>query len=115
MDPQLLASALMSLLQNAFKYTRAQGSVTLRTRSENGHAFLEVEDECGGMATSVAGPPRRQGDRRGSDRSLPGHGLADSRRDAQANGGEVHAHNLPGKGCIFGIQLPLAAPIDGRG
>lgn len=50
-DPQLLASAAMNLLQNALKYTRAHGCVTLRTRCENG-------------------------------------------------------------GCIFGIQLPLAAPLD---
>jgi signal transduction histidine kinase len=113
-DPQLLASALMNLLQNAFKYTRAHGCVTLRTRSESGRAFVEVEDECGGMATSASeGDPRRTlRDRRGSARSASGHGLASSRRDVQANGGEVHAHNLPGKGCIFGIQLPVAAPLD---
>jgi signal transduction histidine kinase len=111
-DPQLLASALMNLLQNAFKYTRTHGCVTLRTRSENGRAFVEVEDECGGMVTSDGDPRRALGDRRGTDRSAPGHGLSSSRRAVQANGGEVHAQNLPGKGCIFGIQLPAAAPLD---
>jgi signal transduction histidine kinase len=111
-DPQLLASALMNLLQNAFKYTRAHGCVTLRTRSENGRAFVEVEDECGGMVTGEGDPRRALGDRRGSDRSAPGHGLSSSRIAVQANGGEVHAHNLPGKGCIFGIQLPVAASLD---
>ena len=111
-DPQLLASAVMNLLQNAFKYTRAHGRVTLRARSENGRALVEVEDECGGMVTSESDPRHALGDRRGSDRSAPGHGLSSSRRAVQANGGEVHAHNLPGKGCIFGIQLPVAAPLD---
>jgi signal transduction histidine kinase len=111
-DPQLLSSALMNLLQNAFKYTRTHGRVTLRTRSENGRAFVEVEDECGGMVTSEGDPRRALGERRGSARSAPGHGLESSRRAVQANGGEVHAHNLPGKGCIFGIQLPVAAPAD---
>jgi signal transduction histidine kinase len=110
-DPQLLASALMNLLQNAFKYTRTHGHVTLRARSESGRAFVEVEDECGGMGASEGDPHRALGDRRGSDRSGPGLGLASSRRAVQANGGEVHAHNLPGKGCIFGIQLPIAAPL----
>jgi signal transduction histidine kinase len=112
-DPQLLASALMNLLQNAFKYTRARGRVTLRARSESGRAFVEVEDECGGMATSDGDPLRGRRERRGSDRAAPGFGLSSSRRAVQANGGEVQAHNLPGKGCIFGIQLPLAAPLDG--
>jgi signal transduction histidine kinase len=113
-DPQLLASALLSLLENAFEYTRPHGCVTLRTRSESGRAFVEVEDECGGMVTTTTegDPGRPAGDRRGSDRSTRGRGLSSSRRAVQANGGEIHARNLPGKGCIFGIQLPAAAPLD---
>jgi len=110
-DPQLLASALMNLLQNAFKYTRARGCVTLRARTEKGRAFVEVEDECGGMATSRSDPHRAVTERRGSVRVALAQGLSSSRRAVQANGGEVHAHNLPGKGCIFGIELPLAAPL----
>ncbi len=111
-DPQLLASALMTLLQNAFEYTRPHGRVTLRTRSESGRAFVEVEDECGGLVTTPEGDPgRRAGERRGGDRSTQARGLSSSRRAVQANGGEIHAHNLPGKGCIFGIQLPAAAPL----
>ncbi len=109
-DPQLLARALMDLLRNAFKYSRPHGCVTLRTRCENGRAVVEVEDECGGLVTSGAGRP--PGDRRGRDRSTPGRGLSSSRRAVQANGGELHAQNLPGKGCIFGILLPAAAPLD---
>jgi signal transduction histidine kinase len=112
-DPQLLASALMNLLQNALESTPAHGCVTLRTRGENGRAFVEVEDECGGLEASGGDPRRALGERRGSDRSAFGRGLSSSRRAVQANGGEVQAHNLPGKGCIFGIQLPLAAPLDG--
>jgi signal transduction histidine kinase len=107
-DPQLLASALMSLLQNAFAYTRPHGCVTLRARSENGRALVEVEDECGGLATSEVDPRRPRGERRGHDRSTPGRGLSTSRTAVQANGGELHAHNVPGKGCIFGIRLPVA-------
>jgi signal transduction histidine kinase len=110
-DPQLLASALRSLLQNAFENTRARGCVTLRIRGNDGRAFVEVEDECGGMKARGDEPRRATADRRGTDRVSPGHGLSSSRRAVQSNGGEVHAHNLPGKGCIFGIELPLA-PLD---
>lgn len=109
-DPRLLAAALMSLLQNAFEYTRPHGCVTLRARSASGRAFVEVEDECGGLATSGGHPLRRHGERRGRDRSTPGRGLSSSRTAVQANGGELHAHDVPGKGCIFGIQLPVAVP-----
>jgi signal transduction histidine kinase len=111
-DPQLLASALMGLVENALENTRAHGCVTLRARGEDGRAFVEVEDECGGMATPGADPRRLAGERRLSPRVAPAKGLSRSRRAVQSNGGEVHARNLPGKGCVFGIELPLAAPLD---
>ena len=115
-DPQLLASALMNLLHNAFKFTHPKGHVTIRTYAENGRVFIEIEDECGGMRVSDTDPlPSSHansafGDRRGTDRSGLGLGLSISRRAVKANGGEVHSHNLPGKGCIFSIELPLARP-----
>jgi signal transduction histidine kinase len=99
----------MNLLQNALESTPAHGCVTLRIRGENGRAFVEVEDECGGLETNGGAPRRALGERRRSDRSASARGLSSSRSAVQANGGEIHAHNLPGKGCIFGIQLPLAA------
>lgn len=65
-DPQLLTSALMNLLHNAFKYTQASGRVVVRTRSEPGHVLIEVEDECGGLP-GTDDVFRAFGDRRGSD------------------------------------------------
>ena len=107
-DPQLLSSALMNLLHNAFKFTQLPGRVVLRTRSEPGHILIEVEDGCGGLpeAEDVFRP---FGERRGSDRSGLGLGLSISRRAVAANGGEIRALNLPGRGCIFTIDLPAAA------
>ena len=43
-----------------------------------------------------------------SDRSGLGLGLSISRKAVAANGGEIRAVNLPGKGCIFTIDLPVA-------
>jgi signal transduction histidine kinase len=107
-DPQLLASALMNLLHNAFKYTHANGRVTIRAHAVEGGVTIEVEDECGGLGQAKTDLFRAFGDRRGSDRSGLGLGLAISRRAVTANGGEVSARDLPGKGCIFSIDLPLA-------
>ena len=106
-DPQLLTSALMNLLHKAFKYTPRPGRVALRTRSEQGHILIEVEDGCGGFPETVE-LFRAFGDRRGSDRSGLGLGLSISRKAVAANGGEIRAVNLPGKGCIFTIDLPVA-------
>jgi len=43
----------MNLLHNAFKYTPRPGRVALRTRSEQGHILIEVEDGCGGFPETV--------------------------------------------------------------
>jgi signal transduction histidine kinase len=107
-DPQLLASAVMNLLHNAFKFTPAHGRVALRTRAQLGRILIEVEDQCGGLP-AMDDVFRTFGERRQSDRSGLGLGLSIARRAVLANGGEVRAHNLPGKGCIFTIDLPAVA------
>ena len=72
-------------------------------------AFIDVEDECGGLGKGHTEQARPYGDRRGSGRSGLGLGLSISRRAVTANGGELHTRDLPGKGCIFSVELPLAA------
>lgn len=48
------------------------------------------------------------GARRGRDRSGLDLGLAICRKAVKAIGGDIHTRNLPGKGCIFAIELPIA-------
>ena len=110
-DPQLLASAVMNLLQNAFKYTPARGRVTLRTQADNARVLIEVEDECGGLAHNESEREmfRSFGERRKDDRSGLGLGLSISRKAIQANGGEIRTRDIPGKGCVFTIDLPSTA------
>ena len=48
-DRQLLGSAVMNLLNNAFKFTRVGGQVALRTFQHGDRFRIEVEDECGGI------------------------------------------------------------------
>jgi signal transduction histidine kinase len=108
-DKHLLASALMNLLQNAFKFTHEHGRVTLRAHGENGRVLIEVEDECGGLLNGEGDGSRPFGDRRGGDRTGLGLGLSNTRKAVKAIGGEAHTQNLPGKGCIFAIDLPATA------
>ena len=108
-DRELLASALSNLLQNAFKFTHARGNVSLRTRTKGDRVFIDVEDECGGLPLGKAEELFRPFERRGTDRSGLGLGLAISRKSIGASGGEIQVQNLPGKGCVFTIDLPVAA------
>ena len=107
-DPQLLMSAVMNLVHNAFKYTRPGGHVALRASARDRRVLIEVEDECGGIPESKADRFRAFGDRRGSDRSGLGLGLSIARNAVRAHGGDIHVRNMPGKGCAFVIDLPLA-------
>ena len=108
-DPQLLASAVMNLLHNAFKNTPVGGRVVLRTRTEGARLLMEVEDECGGLPQDQGNLFHVFGDRRGRDRSGLGLGLSIARKAVRAHEGEIRTRNLVGKGCIFVIDVPLAA------
>ena len=108
-DPQILASAVTNLLNNAFKYTPSGGRVVLRARTnDDRHLLIEVEDECGGIPTSEGDPFQSFGQRRGRDRTGLGLGLSIARKAVRAPGGDIHIQNFPGKGCVFAIDVPLA-------
>jgi signal transduction histidine kinase len=107
-DPQLLASAVMNLLNNAFKYTHAGGQVVLRALHENGRVRFEVEDECGGIPDGPDDPFKSFAERRHKDRTGLGLGLSIARRAVRMHGGDIYFRNLPGKGCVFVIEVPLA-------
>lgn len=106
-DQQILAAVVGNLLQNAFKFTRPHSTVTLRVRGSADRVLIEVHDECGGL-------PGESGEKelvasfeqRGADRSGLGIGLTFSRWGAEANGGRLYASNMPGKGCVFTVDLP---------
>ncbi|MEQ1759234.1 MAG: HAMP domain-containing sensor histidine kinase [Vicinamibacterales bacterium] len=108
-DPHLLASAVTNLLNNAFKFTTAGGHVWLRAHaSEEARVMIEVEDECGGIPPAEGDPFRSFGEQRSRDRTGLGLGLSLARKVVRAEGGDIHIRNVPGKGCVFVIDLPAA-------
>ena len=107
-DAQLLESAVTNLLNNALKYTRAGGQVVLRVRMQDRRVLIEVEDECGGLTPTVGDPFQPFGQRRGQDRTGLGLGLSIARKAVRAHGGDIHIRNIPGTGCVFTIDVPLA-------
>jgi len=109
-DRQILAAALANLLQNAFKFGRAHGLVSLRVRVENGRVLFEVEDECGGLPPGKAETLFEPFEQRSGDRTGLGLGLSISAKAARTHHGDLGVRDLPGKGCIFTLDLPLARP-----
>jgi signal transduction histidine kinase len=107
-DERLVSSAIGNLLQNALKFTRDGGVVTLRAQKSGDTVVVEVEDECGGLpagAEQTMFDPFVQG---AADRRGLGLGLAITREATEAQGGNLSVRNLPGKGCVFALRLPVA-------
>jgi signal transduction histidine kinase len=109
-DRQILAAAVSNLLQNAFKFTRRHGTVTLKAHATADRVLVDVEDECGGLPPGKAEELFRPFEQRGADRSGVGLGLSISRQAAEAHGGEIRVRDVPGKGCVFTLDLPRKPP-----
>jgi signal transduction histidine kinase len=111
-DPHTIFSALDNLLQNAFKFTRIDGHVSLRTQTIGDRVRFDVEDGCGGLPTGKVDDLFRVFGQLGTDRSGLGLGLTISRHGVEANGGRISVRDLPGTGCIFTIDLPRLPETD---
>lgn len=109
-DRQILASAVANLLQNALKFTRPHGRVSLAAHSEIDRILIEVEDECGGLSEGKAEQMFRPFEQLGAERTGVGLGLPLSRRGVEANGGKLYVRSVPGIGCMFTVDLPRPGP-----
>lgn len=106
-DHQLMVSALANLLQNAIKYSPQGAEIQLRCSPAEGGVAFEVEDECGGLPEEKIDElfsPFVRGRTEGGGLGL---GLAITRQAVEAHGGGIHVRNVPGKGCVFVVNIPL--------
>jgi signal transduction histidine kinase len=107
LDRRLVLSALDNLVRNAVKYTARGSVVGVRARVTNGRAVLEVEDCCGGLPpgkVEKAFAPFVRLDNREKGFGL---GLAIAKQAVDAHGGSIRIQNLPEKGCVFVLELPV--------
>lgn len=104
-DVRLIRSAVTNLLRNGVKYSHA-GVVELRSHVANGRIIIEVEDACGGLEPGKVEAAFAPFVRLESDQSGFGLGLAIAKQAVDAHGGSIRVQNLPGKGCIFILELP---------
>jgi K+-sensing histidine kinase KdpD len=107
-DCEILTSILSTLLENAFKHTRAHSHVWLHTHATADRVLFDIEDQCGGMPSSK------------SDRLLEVHepqsphstalesGLAFCVRGVTALGGAIRVRNQ-NSGCVFTVDLPRSS------
>jgi signal transduction histidine kinase len=109
-DSERLRQVLMNLLDNAIKYSPADGEVEVRAYTEDGRVRVDVCDTGPGIAKEdqrlifekfgrVAGA--------GATRPGTGLGLFIARSIAEAHGGTLEVSSSPQQGATFTLELPL--------
>jgi signal transduction histidine kinase len=118
-DPSRLQQILRGLLDNAFNFTPAGGSVTIRVRRLEGRVGIEIEDTGTGIAPAEQ-PRVFERFFRGEQAlnlGVPGTGLGLSiiARLVERHGGTIglESAGIPGRGSRFTVTLPAAAPAGG--
>jgi hypothetical protein len=109
-DRQILAAAIANLVQNALKFTKPDTTVRLGASTTTERVQISVEDECGGLPPGKVENLLKPFTQRSHDRTGLGLGLAICMKAAKAMGGELHIRDLPGKGCVFTLDLPKQPP-----
>jgi signal transduction histidine kinase len=112
-DQRLVRSALSNLVRNALKYSHRGGSVEVRGRVEADCAIFEIEDSCGGIEPSKVELAFAPFVRLENGKPGFGLGLAIAKQAADAHAGTIRVQNLPGKGCIFVLELPITDARSG--
>lgn len=106
-NKELLHGALANLLQNAFKFTKANTVVSLNAFVSEKFVLINVADHCGGLPPEGVVKMFAPFQQHAENRSGLGLGLTIARQNVEADDGTLTVRNVPGTGCVFTIRLPL--------
>jgi two-component system nitrogen regulation sensor histidine kinase NtrY len=103
-DPDLLHRAISNLVLNAMDAMPQDGTLTLRTRNEDGKAVIEIADTGSGLTPEECErifTPYYTSKQHGT-----GLGLAIVQSVVSDHGGAIRVQSVPGQGTTFVIELP---------
>ncbi len=117
-NESLLIRMVLNLVENAVKYGRRGGNITVELTTQNGFAVGSVSDDGIGIAPDELDSIWErfyQADqaKTGSTRGC-GLGLSIAKAAAVAHRGEISCSSQPRKGSTFTFKLPLPCQLNGE-
>ena len=110
-DPDLVATVLINLLENAARYSDPGKPIVISASHERGQVTISVKDEGCGVPeeeiSTIFDRFYRSTLTRDSTKGT-GLGLSIARQIVLAHGGRIWAESSPGKGSRFSFTLPVA-------
>ena len=117
-DETKLTLAISNLIQNAIKYNKDQGKITVYVKKTIGFALITVEDTGIGIDAEHFDKlfDRFYRVDKARDRQTGGSGLGLSivRQVVNLHNGEISVESKPGVGSRFTVKLPLEQDIEGE-
>jgi signal transduction histidine kinase len=118
-DVQIIERVLINLLDNALRYTPAQGYVTVQVRRQGDQQIVSVLDSGSGI------PPESRADvfkrhvqlqtgRRVRGAKGSGLGLTFCKLAVESHGGKIWVDDGPEGGAAFHFSLPIKGPSSAR-
>jgi len=109
-DEDRLRQVVLNLLNNAFKFTPAGGSVTVRARTGGSSLVVEVQDTGRGIDKAEQErlfEPYQQLEEERARLGGLGLGLSLSKKLVELHGGQIWVQSEKGKGSTFSFSIPM--------
>jgi signal transduction histidine kinase len=115
-DPTLLRQALANIIDNAIRYTLAEGRVTVRAYQEENQQMIVVQDTGVGIAPTdqarLFEKFYRIHRKEGLSEGGLGLGLAIAKSVVEQHGGRISVESRLGEGSTFIIEIPIRASSE---
>lgn len=109
-DPQRLEQVIGNVLDNALRYTKENGAITVTGMAREGAVYISIADNGSGVPEEEIGKIFDRFWRNEKSRARfsggAGLGLAIAKQLIEAQGGKIGAENVPGGGLKIWFELP---------